>query len=197
MPTITIKCHGRLAELCPDRFTFKASSVLEALSSLTRQVSALRSTLGNKKHEVQIARFDTVESICTPLAEDQVIEMVPSFAGGKRGEFIHIAIGALLVATAFVDPAGIAGFALFENITIGSMLFGVGASLMIGGVIQLLSPTPKIDTAPFPQDPEASKYLGPPKNTTRIGTRIPIAYGRFKIYGHILSAQIDSKEVAV
>jgi len=60
-----------------------------------------------------------------------------------------------------------------------------------GGIMQLISPAPKQDST----DPDASKYIGAPGNTTKIGTRIPILYGRRKIFGQILSLDIEAKDV--
>ena len=53
-----------------------------------------------------------------------------------------------------------------------------------------------MDTKPAAQDPEASRYLGAPQNTTKAGTRIPLLYGEHQAYGHYLSFDIDAKDVA-
>lgn len=187
--------HGKLKGICPDGLEIEAKSVVEALSLLTKQVQALRPALGKERYEVRVLKCETVDSLVNP-SDLKEIHIIPSFDGGKRGGFFQIALGAILIAASIMLPGG--QFALgFMTFNLNAALFAVGATLLLGGVIQLLSPTPKIDNGPLAQDPEASKYLGPPKNTTRIGTRIPIGYGRFKVYGHILSAQIDAKEVAV
>jgi predicted phage tail protein len=81
------------------------------------------------------------------------------------------------------------------GITAQSLIFGVGSSLLLGGVLQLLSPAPMRDTPAG--DPEASRYLGPPANTVAIGTRIPIGYGTFKLAGHFLSFDIRATDVAL
>jgi predicted phage tail protein len=68
-------------------------------------------------------------------------------------------------------------------------LFNLGAAMLLGGILAFFN-TPKRDK----KDGAANKsyYLGAPKNTVDIGTRIPILYGRRKIGGHYLSFDISS-----
>ena len=61
--------------------------------------------------------------------------------------------------------------------------------MIVGGLIQLLTPVPEIDTG---EDGDGSKFLGSTKNTVKIGTRIPVLYGTRKWGGHYLSFDIDA-----
>jgi hypothetical protein len=65
----------------------------------------------------------------------------------------------------------------------------LGASLILGGLMQLLTPMPEYDVGVAQ---EGSKYIPATSNTTKIGTRIPILYGTRMVGGHILSVNIDA-----
>jgi predicted phage tail protein len=58
---------------------------------------------------------------------------------------------------------------------------------LLGGLAQLLAPQPEDD-----KDELRNRYLGAPRNTVAIGTRIAIPYGRRKIFGHYLSFDINA-----
>jgi predicted phage tail protein len=62
----------------------------------------------------------------------------------------------------------------------------IGAAMMLSGTVQLLTPVPKIRNTQESQVAE-SRFFNSNQNTTAIGTRIAVAYGRNKIYGQLLS----------
>ena len=138
-------------------------------------------------HRIQVVGCETVEDLLSSDMEE--IHIVPQLSGGKNGGFFQIVIGAALLAASFLVPG--AALATWQSLA----LFNIGSALVIGGVMQLLAPAPKRDQAVG--DPEASKYLGTPGNTTGSGTRIAVLYGRDKVFGHILSLNINAKDVAV
>ena len=169
--------HGRLAELCPEVYEIEAASPYEALNALVRQLPALRST--TNPVSCAIVDHEHVELIVGKTDVDE-IHVVPTFEGAKKGGFFQIAIGALLIAASF-----------FTGPAVGAFLFNAGLSMVLGGVIQLLAPSPSTTNASGTSSPENSKILGPPRNTVRLGTRIPVAYGTNKLFGHILSFDVN------
>lgn len=197
---VQIKLHGYLKDLYPYDIELSGSSVAEVINGLCRQTKAFNVGLNEEKHHLRVHGFDTEESLFAPIPEDvEVLHIMPDIRGGKGGGFFKIAIGVVLVAAAFVIPgAGLAlpGVLGATGATFGSVLFGVGLNLILGGLLQLLSPSPEIDSKPVQQDPEASKYLGANQNTVKIGTRIPLLYGKHPVYGHYLSFNVDAKEVS-
>jgi hypothetical protein len=62
--------------------------------------------------------------------------------------------------------------------------------MMIGGLVQMLMPQPKLDSEA--EDGPKSHYLSQVQNTVAIGTPIPVLYGEHRIGGHILSMNINS-----
>lgn len=193
-----IVVHGSLRALVPAPLELEVATAAEAVHALTRLVPALRPAVGRDRPLVKVLGFDTVESLYAPT-EAAEIHLVPAFAGGKSG-FFKVLIGGILVAAAVaLGPAGAViqgvGAGLLKAGVAGTLL-GLGTSLALGGLLELVSPAPKIDVHAA-QDPEASKYLGTPRNTVRIGTRIPLLFGEHLAHGHILSFDVDAVDVAV
>lgn len=189
---IKIILHGYLKDIAPSGLSFEAANVKEAMELFCNQQEALRAGLGKKMHRVRIAGFETRESLVAPTDVEE-IHVVPSLHGGKSG-LVQIVIGVVLIAAAIIMPASIAGLALTSGgTTLGSITFALGAALVLGGVAQMLAPAPTIDTQT--SDPEASKILPSQQNTVKIGTRIPLGYGRHKVFGHYLSFNVQSTDI--
>ena len=98
------------------------------------------------------------------------------------GAAARIVVGALMiVASYFIPPAS-------------PYLFNAGVSMIIGGVIQALSPQPKIgDKTVNPQD-MSSNYFDGPVNTTAQGAPVPLIYGRVLTGSRTISAQVSIDE---
>lgn len=192
---VKVVLHGYLKDLYPHDIITTGYSVEEIMNGLGKQIKELRPSLTQDKHVISVVGYETEQDLKGPLKPDQKeLHIVPAMAGNKKGGFIQVALGVAFIALALWNPAGWAIGALTIE---ASMVFGMGVSLVLGGLLQVLSPAPKMDTGSTTQDPEASKYLGANQNTTRIGTRIPLAYGRCRLFGHYISFDIDAKDVAL
>lgn len=179
--------HGYMKELVPEPIEVEAEDVRGAIEGVTRQLPQLAPEAIRGRHRLTVVGCPTVEDLRRTDMED--IHLVPQFSGGKRGGFLQIVIGAALIAASFAVPG--AHLATWKSMA----LFNIGTAMVLGGVMQLIAPAPKRDQATG--DPEASKYLGAPGNTTASGTRVPMLYGRDMVYGHYLSFNISAKDVAV
>lgn len=190
MAKVRIILHGNLKNLVPEGLAFEVNTAREAIEALCSQVKSLHPLIGQPRQKLRVIGFDTVESLIAPIAVDE-LHLIPVLGGGKSG-FFQIALGVVLIAVSFWNPAGLMGLSLMQGVTIGSIMFSVGLSMVLGGLAQMLAPAPTIDTR---SDPEASKILPSQQNTVKIGTRIPIGYGRHRVYGHYLSFNIQSTDV--
>jgi predicted phage tail protein len=74
------------------------------------------------------------------------------------------------------------------------LLVGVGASLAIGGIAQLLTPTPKLGTSE--NDPRRSYSFSGIQNVSRQGVPVPVIYGEVFTGSVVISAGINTEEVA-
>ena len=189
---VTIHLHGPQAGLLKEPLRVVAATVEEALSAL-RQIKGFKPIPGKHAMVYQILGRERMNDLMKPLQADEEIHLVPAMCGGggKGSAIGSILLGAALIAVAWWNPI----FLGLGATTIGLMLT-VGASLALGGLMALMSTPPadlnSVQYGDAGGDPMASKYLGSSKNTTKIGTRIPIAFGRNKIPGHILSFNISS-----
>jgi len=174
--------HGYLRKLVPQVLDLAVDTVAEAVEALCVVTGrALQAVPGRGRHRVCVVGFPTREAIYSPLSDDiEELHLVPAFAGaGSGGGMIQMVVGAVIIIAAVILSPYTGGASL--------NLIPLGASLMIGGLLALISPAPKNS---LNSSPEASLYLGTPQNTTQIGTPIPIGYGTMLVYGQILSAEI-------
>lgn len=191
---VKVILHGYLKKLYPDPIVLSGFSVSEIINGFCRQVKELRPDLGDEPHLISVLGYETEAQLKGPIHNEQTeLHIAPAFAGGKGG-FFKVILGIGLIALSFyLGPQ----FSMLGGMLTSSTLFSFGLSMALGGLLELLSPAPKIDrTGDTKSDPEASKYLGANQNTTKIGTRIPLAYGRNKIYGHYVSFDVDAVDVA-
>lgn len=186
----SIILHGYLKKLESRPIVVEADTVAEAVAAMCRQVPAFAPVVGKEKPRVRVKDFDTADSWYEDTDVEE-IHLVPDYSGAKSGGFMQIIIGVALIGAAFISGGALSFAALG---TFESALAVAGVVSILGGIVTLLSPVPTIDLGNRDQDPEASKYLGAPGNTVRIGTRIPIGYGTFPVYGHYLSFDINAAD---
>lgn len=99
-----------------------------------------------------------------------------------------LAAGAVWAGTLSYGTAQAIGYAA----TIG---IGIGASLALSGVAQLLTPLPQ--TTKDQGDPRKSFSFSGIQNTTRQGTPVPVIYGETLVGSVVISAGIDIVQVKV
>jgi predicted phage tail protein len=173
--------HGYLAAFHDGPILMTGDTVAEIVEGVTRQVKGFEPDPVKGRHRIKVAGYDTEESLHTHLGpEVEEIHLVPQMSGGKKGGLLQILLGAVLIGVGLLLGAGS---------LIGSMMMKVGALALLGGLTSLLAPQPESDT-----EQKRSQYLGAPKNTVAIGTRIPILYGEHRAFGHFLSFDINSIE---
>ena len=182
---IRVVLHGHLKDLCPDEYVFSVQTAKEAIEALSSQCPQLDR---GERHRVRVLGFDTPESFLMKL-DVQELQIVPQYAGAKDA-WLQIGLGVLLVGLSFALGNPFAASAAWAT----SFSFTLGATFILGGLSQLLAPAPTTD-ADFDADPEASNIIPAAQNTTKIGTPIPLGFGRHKLYGQILSLNIDSSDL--
>jgi len=194
MARVKIVLHGYFKDLYDEEIYLEGNDVAEIINGFCKQTGAFDVGPNEEKHHVRVHGFDDEDSLYSPLPVDtEELHLIPDIRGGKGGGFLKVVIGVVLIAAAILlPPVGLAA-----GVTLNSIVFGIGASLVLGGLLELLSPAPQVDTLPENQDPEASKYLGADQNTVKIGTRIPLLYGKHQAFGHYLSFNVDAKDVSL
>ncbi|EJQ0794887.1 tail assembly protein [Cronobacter sakazakii] len=122
---------------------------------------------------------------------EEDIRIAPVIAGSKRGGVLQTILGAVLVVGALaLGPVGIGAIAGSTAMSIGLM----GGSMMIGGVVQMLSLQPGGLASRQDPDNAPSYAFGGPVNTTAMGNPVGLLYGEREIGGAIVSAGIYTND---
>lgn len=195
-----IRVYGRLAKFLGQRvFEADVASAAEAVRFLVVNFPQLEKHMADQHYRVSVGSYDlTLDELHDPAGQ-QEIKVVPVLtgAGGATGRIIA---GVALVAFAIVT----AGAGLIPGLGLGfgaSTAIGIGlagASLVLGGVAQLLTPTPKTNVPGTPQDnsdPRKSYSFSGIQQTSRQGVPVPIVYGETIVGSVVVSAGIDTVRI--
>ncbi len=205
-----IKLYGRLAKFVGQRvFEADVASAAEAVRFLLVNFPQLEKHMADQHYRVSVGKYAlTAEELQDPAGQ-QEIKIVPVLAGAGGGAG-KILAGIGLIALAFViGPAagGFLGIGAGLGSAAGAGLVGgafasavgfIGLSLVIGGVSQLLTPTPKINAPGTQQDnndPRKSYSFSGIQQTSRQGVPVPIVYGETVVGSVVISAGIDTVQV--
>lgn len=186
-----IRVYGRLAKFLGKRvFRAEVATAAEAVRFLVANFPQLEKHMADQHYRVSVGSYDlSVDELHDPAGQQQ-IKIVPVLAGA--GAVGRIIAGVALLAVGFLVP-GIGALGV-------QLLVGVGASLVLGGVAQLLTPVPQIiapgssgnDTQ---KDPRKSYSFSGIQNTGRQGVPVPIVYGETIVGSVVISAGIDTVQV--
>ncbi|WP_312581162.1 tail assembly protein [Atlantibacter hermannii] len=116
----------------------------------------------------------------------EIIRIIPVLIGSKKAGALQTILGAVLVVVGVV-------IGYFSGGTLSAAGYGVaklGAAMMLGGVVQMLSPQPSGLSSKQDADNRASYAFGGVTNTAAQGYPVPIGYGKRRIGGAIISAGI-------
>jgi predicted phage tail protein len=149
--------------------------------------------MSDQHYRVSIGTYDlTAEELHDP-AGAAPISFVPVVAGA--GAVGRILIGVALIAAAFFTGGATIGLlGLAAPVAVSTVLAGVGITLILGGVAQLLTPTPKISKDEG--DPRKSFSFSGIQNTNRAGVPVPVVYGETLVGSVVISAGIDIVQVS-
>jgi predicted phage tail protein len=198
-----IKLYGKLAKFIGHRvLEADVTTAAEAVRFLATNWPKLEKHMADQYYRVSIGNYDlTAEELHDPAGQ-QEINIVPVMAGA--GAVGRIIAGVALIALAIALPgiglaAGAKGAAVIFGTTFSATSLSIGflgATLVLGGIAQLLTPTPKVPTGPDTQnDPRKSYSFSGVQNTSRQGTPVPIVYGETIVGSVVISAGIDTVQV--
>jgi predicted phage tail protein len=202
-----IKVYGKLAKHLGQR-SFKAvvSTPAEAVRFLLANFPELRALMREGQYMVSVGRNPlelgtNPELLHYPSASFETIRIVPVVAGaGAAGRII---LGAVLIGVAIFSGGigfGASGFfaTAGQAASFGTALVAgagnLGIALVLGGVAQLLTPTPKLGTSE--NDPRRSYSFSGIQNVSRQGVPVPVIYGEVLTGSVVISAGINTEEVA-
>ena len=202
----TIVLHGSFGSRFGRRHRLDVASPLDAIRALSVLQPGFMQALVAYRPGFRIV-LDRVplssrEELALPGRETIRIVPVVAGAGGGIGQ---IFIGVALVVGAFftggadlaLAPEATLGFTLTTT-TLGGMALSFGASLVLGGLSQMLAQTPDTSSRGQGQGLDSASYLfNGPVNTTQQGNPVPILYGRLIIGSQVVSASVQAYDIAI
>jgi predicted phage tail protein len=191
-----IKLYGKLAKFIGHRvLEADVATAAEAVRFLVANWPEVEAHMADQHYRVSIGTYDIdLEELHHP-AGAAPISFVPVVAGA--GAVGRIIIGVALLAVSFLATAGggaIFGAAFAKNLGLLAAGQVIGASLILGGVAQLLTPTPKISQDEG--DPRKSFSFSGIQNVSRAGVPVPVVYGETLTGSVVISAGIDIVQVS-
>lgn len=202
-----IKLYGPLAKFLGKR-VLKAdvSNAAEAVQFLIVNWPELERHMHDQYYRVEVAGTDLhVDELHYPAGADD-IKIVPCVAGAGGG-WGKVILGAALIGLAFATGGASLTFASIPMANAGALtgiaFTGIwakaavylGASLVLSGVSDLLTPTPK--TPEFEEDVQNSFYFSGVVNSARPGTPVPVCYGEVLTGSTTISSSVDVNQVEV
>ena len=198
-----IKLYGQLAKFIGRRvLEADVATAAEAVRMLVANFPGIEQHMANQYYRVTVGTYDLgLDEIYDPAGQ-QDIKIMPVVAGaGAAGRII---LGVALIALAIAVPglgaaAGAKAAATIFGTGFSSMALSVGflgASLVLGGVAQLLTPVPKIPQGPDTvNDPRKTFNFSGIQQTSRQGIPVPCVYGMTWVGSVVISAGTDTVQV--
>lgn len=190
----TVRLSGELGVKYGKEHRFDVSTPAEAIRALSANFPQFKKDLASS-HERNVG-YQIINGKCELENENQVNEpasgeivIVPVIMGASAGT--RILVGAVIIAVA----ATLDILSVGATAPITPYMYGIGISLVLGGVIELLSPVPKIKAPEERGDNKPSYLFNGPVNTTNQGHPVPIGYGRVLVGGGIVSAGISIDQI--
>jgi predicted phage tail protein len=219
-----VKVYGPLRKyLGQCRFEFVADTPAQAMKALCVNFPGLAQWLLDREAEGMAFRVtrgrdkitnEAPEGLVLPWSEREVFSIAPVIVGAGRGVGQILAGIALVTLAIVLAPAGAGFLGLgaglkasvasglatgFISAGVSTAIGSIGASLIFGGIAQLISPTPSMGS--FTSGKEAARLesfsFSGIVNTSKQGMAVPICYGRAFVGAAVISSGLDVDQVAV
>ena len=191
-----VKLYGELAEKYGKDWLLDVNSPSEAVRALSANNPSFRNFVGASQdrgvgYKVMVGKtyLEKEEEIYNPSGR-QEIKIIPVVLGAKKEGLGAIILGVALIAVG-VHPGVLTSLTGAVGATAATAITGAlvstGFSLILGGIAQLLAPTPE-------EIKDDSNYaFNGALNTTQQGVAVPLCYGQLMIGGAVISSGITSE----
>ncbi|HHH1141507.1 MULTISPECIES: tail assembly protein [Yersinia] len=189
-----ITLGGVLGKKFGREYNWDVSNHKEAIEALSLQIKGFRQfMLDSESKGLTFAVFNGKRNIGEnelSLNGKEPIRIIPIIIGSKKAGIFQTILGAVLIAVGAVMTWMSGGTAS----PLAAGFFKVGAAMMLGGVVQMLSPQQGGLASRQSAENTPSYAFGGPVNTVAQGNPIPIGYGERIIGGAIISAGIYTED---
>lgn len=191
---VTIRLYGKLGAKFGRVHRMAVQSCAEAIRALSSQLPGFKAFLTQSKdmglgYGVFYGKQNLdKEQLKFPVGKGQDIRIAPFVLGHKNGGWVNIILGVVLIVVGVVMNIYAPGS--------GAFLIKMGVGLIVGGIVQLLTPVPKgMSSKDRPENMPSYAFNGP-INTQAQGNPVPVLYGRMKVGSAVISAGINAVDQA-
>lgn len=193
----TIKLLGELGKNFGKEFKLDVKTPIEAFRALCVNFPSLEKHLIESEkrgvgYRIIVGTQDQkLEELTNPSGK-QTIKIVPVLMGAGGNGSLQIILGVAIIALMWWNPMGWAAG--------GSMIaagYAMGASLVIGGTVQMLTPMQNQSSQDLNNSPDnkPSYTFNGAVNTSAQGYPVPVGYGRMIVGSAVISAGIVAEEL--
>ena len=192
---VNVRFYGSLKQFGSD-FRLDCKTPAEVIHALTSLIPKLRQFIQQGLFTVRVGRdyFDNrylEKGLSQKLKDDSVVHFTPTLKGSKRGGLFGVITGVALIAGALA--LGPLGFSVI-GANAAWMVGGLGASLLLGGVAQMLTKMPSMSTGKD-ADKKQSTSFSNLSNMAAQGRPMPLAYGRIRVGSLIISQGVETMDI--
>lgn len=185
----TVILSGPLGREFGREFRLAVNSPAEAVRALCIMVPGFQRFLATAKQKgLEFAVFIGRHNLSVPQLQDppggDVIRIAPVLVGAKRGGVLQTIVGVILIVVG-----------TYTSILSGgatSSMVALGWSMVIGGVVQMLTPQPKGLSAKDSPENAPSYSMNGTVNTQAQGNPVPLAYGGHDTKGMLIGSAVIS-----
>lgn len=194
---VNVRFYGSLKQFGSE-FRLDCQTTAEIVQALTSQIPKLRQFIQQGLFTVRVGRdyFDNrylEQGLSHKLKDDATVHFTPVLKGSKRGGFFGVIAGVAMIATALVlSPLVLGTVAASTAWTIGA----VGASLLLGGVAQMLTKMPEMKMGSEKEKKQSTAFSNL-SNMTAQGKAMPLAYGRMRVGSLIISQGVETMDTEI
>nr|DAN78046.1 MAG TPA: tail assembly protein [Bacteriophage sp.] len=193
---VNVRFYGSLKQFGAE-FRLDCQTTAEVIHALTSQIPKLRQFIQQGLFTVRVGRdyFDNrylEKGLSQKLKNDATVHFTPALKGSKRGGLFGVIAGVAIIAGAIaLGPlAGIIS-------TNAAWIVGsVGASLLLGGVAQMLTKMPEMKMGTEKEKKQSTAFSNL-SNMTAQGKPMPLAYGRIRVGSLIISQGVETMDTEI
>lgn len=193
---VNVRFYGSLKQFGSE-FRLDCQTTAEIVQALTSQIPKLRQFIQQGLFTVRVGRdyLDNrylEQGLSHKLKDDATVHFTPVLKGSKRGGLFGVIAGVAIIAGAIaLGPlAGIIS-------TNAAWIVGsVGASLLLGGVAQMLTKMPEMKMGTEKEKKQSTAFSNL-SNMTAQGKPMPLAYGRMRVGPLIISQGVETMDTEI
>ena len=192
---VNVRFYGSLKQFGSE-FNLDCKTPAEVVHALTSQIPKLRQFIQQGLFTVRVGReyLDSrylEQGLSQKLKDDTTVHFTPTLKGSKRGGVFGVIAGAAIVAGALVlGPLGLGVLGSTSAMMIG----GLGASMLLGGVAQMLTKMPAMSTGKDAEKKQSTSFSNL-SNMAAQGRPMPLAYGRIRVGSLIISQGVETMDI--